>query len=618
MVMMQTIHSDTSHTGGGQLSPNSSPDSPKSNTSPDTNPKMTQQMNSLLLVQSQHASEDFKIDRFSFDRLKQLTDHRILNRLSPPSSGTDTRKEDSSMSSSVNNNNNNCISSFSSNNNISNSNNIIIDRRSHSPSPRKPVEQLEIGTNVRKLIRPEPSHHVPSGLLHHPQHLQHHPHQNSSSHPQLPSHLVSPHHQFQFRNLHHVVQSPSISPNLTDTTPAEQNSPKRHSHQQSLSLSPTENISAQTSSSTPADIIGSVTSTTITTVTPVATTSNTGAANDLDMERIKLAAATVAAARTAAISAANERDLSDYGFRIQLGGLSAAAAAAAAVAGQNKMYTRSETSEELNVDGNEDSNDGSNDTPSVCPVDLTRSVTTNTPTDKEAAKRLAFSVENILDPNKFTGKKESISSHHFNPSRQWSCSSSNYDRDELQDRLDEESEIMSAQDINDMDQDEMCDDAMSSDIDDRASETDSKKGGSRNSRGSSSDGKGPGGSSGGGGGGSKPRRARTAFTYEQLVSLENKFKTTRYLSVCERLNLALSLSLTETQVKIWFQNRRTKWKKQNPGMDVNSPTIPPPNSGSFGPGAYASSLLYPHAVPYPPYGPYFHPLGAHHLSHSHS
>ncbi len=48
---------------------------------------------------------------------------------------------------------------------------------------------------------------------------------------------------------------------------------------------------------------------------------------------------------------------------------------------------------------------------------------------------------------------------------------------------------------------------------------------------------------------SKPRRARTAFTYEQLVALENKFKTTRYLSVCERLNLALSLNLTETQVK---------------------------------------------------------------------
>ncbi|ELT87636.1 hypothetical protein CAPTEDRAFT_30886, partial [Capitella teleta] len=65
-------------------------------------------------------------------------------------------------------------------------------------------------------------------------------------------------------------------------------------------------------------------------------------------------------------------------------------------------------------------------------------------------------------------------------------------------------------------------------------------------------------------------RVRTAFTYEQLVALENKFRQTRYLSVCERLNLALSLNLTETQVKIWFQNRRTKWKKQNPGMDINT------------------------------------------------
>uniref|UniRef100_A0A8V5GQY7 NK1 transcription factor-related protein 1 n=1 Tax=Melopsittacus undulatus TaxID=13146 RepID=A0A8V5GQY7_MELUD len=79
----------------------------------------------------------------------------------------------------------------------------------------------------------------------------------------------------------------------------------------------------------------------------------------------------------------------------------------------------------------------------------------------------------------------------------------------------------------------------------------------------------------------KPRRARTAFTYEQLVALENKFKSTRYLSVCERLNLALSLSLTETQVKIWFQNRRTKWKKQNPGADTSAPT----GGGGAGGGA---------------------------------
>jgi len=55
--------------------------------------------------------------------------------------------------------------------------------------------------------------------------------------------------------------------------------------------------------------------------------------------------------------------------------------------------------------------------------------------------------------------------------------------------------------------------------------------------------------------GGKPRRARTAFTYEQLVALENKFKQTRYLSVCERLNLALSLNLTETQVLLYASYR---------------------------------------------------------------
>ncbi|XP_043836166.1 NK1 transcription factor-related protein 2 [Dromiciops gliroides] len=87
-----------------------------------------------------------------------------------------------------------------------------------------------------------------------------------------------------------------------------------------------------------------------------------------------------------------------------------------------------------------------------------------------------------------------------------------------------------------------------------------------------------------GGGCAKPRRARTAFTYEQLVALENKFRATRYLSVCERLNLALALSLTETQVKIWFQNRRTKWKKQNPGADGPA-ALPGPPGAATAPGA---------------------------------
>ncbi|XP_053314152.1 NK1 transcription factor-related protein 1 [Spea bombifrons] len=91
----------------------------------------------------------------------------------------------------------------------------------------------------------------------------------------------------------------------------------------------------------------------------------------------------------------------------------------------------------------------------------------------------------------------------------------------------------------------------------------------------------------------KPRRARTAFTYEQLVALENKFKSTRYLSVCERLNLALSLSLTETQVKIWFQNRRTKWKKQNPGADTSAPTGGSSHGGGGSGGAGMGGGLSP-------------------------
>ncbi|XP_063194396.1 NK1 transcription factor-related protein 2 [Chroicocephalus ridibundus] len=125
---------------------------------------------------------------------------------------------------------------------------------------------------------------------------------------------------------------------------------------------------------------------------------------------------------------------------------------------------------------------------------------------------------------------------------------------------------------------------------------------------------------------SKPRRARTAFTYEQLVALENKFRATRYLSVCERLSLALSLSLTETQVKIWFQNRRTKWKKQHPGTDGAAPAASPAAAAAAGgggspsppgPGALpfqtfpsytAANLLVPPAAPFPLGGGAFAPF----------
>ncbi|KAM9546029.1 barH-like homeobox 1a [Salvelinus alpinus] len=60
----------------------------------------------------------------------------------------------------------------------------------------------------------------------------------------------------------------------------------------------------------------------------------------------------------------------------------------------------------------------------------------------------------------------------------------------------------------------------------------------------------------------KPRKARTAFSDHQLAQLERSFERQKYLSVQDRMELAASLNLSDTQVKTWYQNRRTKWKRQ--------------------------------------------------------
>ncbi|KAK1175144.1 homeobox protein not2 [Acipenser oxyrinchus oxyrinchus] len=63
--------------------------------------------------------------------------------------------------------------------------------------------------------------------------------------------------------------------------------------------------------------------------------------------------------------------------------------------------------------------------------------------------------------------------------------------------------------------------------------------------------------------GGKSKRVRTIFTNEQLSRLEKEFARQQYMVGSERFVLASALHLTEAQVKVWFQNRRIKWRKQS-------------------------------------------------------
>ncbi|KAG7249605.1 hypothetical protein CRUP_036432 [Coryphaenoides rupestris] len=66
----------------------------------------------------------------------------------------------------------------------------------------------------------------------------------------------------------------------------------------------------------------------------------------------------------------------------------------------------------------------------------------------------------------------------------------------------------------------------------------------------------------------RKKRSRAAFSHAQVFELERRFNHQRYLSGPERADLAASLKLTETQVKIWFQNRRYKTKRRQMAADL--------------------------------------------------
>lgn len=116
----------------------------------------------------------------------------------------------------------------------------------------------------------------------------------------------------------------------------------------------------------------------------------------------------------------------------------------------------------------------------------------------------------------------------------------------------------------------------------------------------------------------KLRKPRTIYSSLQLQHLNQRFQHTQYLALPERAQLAAQLGLTQTQVKIWFQNKRSKYKKllkQNSGaQEGDFPGRPPPLSPCSPP--LPSLWDMPKAGALPEAGGYGNSFGAWYQHHS--